>query len=165
MRNFTSILIGLLVFSMSVGSQTFALFGPCTTDVEPSYENTISCSDGDCVGHILVTSIQRSCENEDDMPCEQDNNAIRTVTYDVVKTVDFTYDLLLDVGFDATCALCVLGVVSITGWTGAPSLVAISVACGVACRELFDLIDACLYTSCDPNLNDKHYTYGGHMCN
>lgn len=167
MRPLSAILIGLLVFSMAMGSQIYALFGPCTTISEGDYTSTITCSGGVCIGHATVIRSQSLCEDEDDVPCDQNYDAVRFITYDVATFVNLTFEDLLYAGLDAACALFVLGVVAAVGWTGvgaAIGTVAFSVVCGFVGRDIVSLIDACSFTTCYPDMDKKEERKGGRTC-
>lgn len=164
MRALNSIMVGLLVVAVSMGSQLFALFGPCTTDHDYTFENTISCSNGVCTGQVRITPVQRSCKNEEDSECTQDDDAALLVIYDPETSTNNVYEILLNLGLGTTCGGCVAAIIAITGWSGPGTLLAVAVACGISCQALLSQVDACLFTTCEQDLSTRTVIPGGHNC-
>lgn len=165
MRPLFAILVGLLVFSMSMGSQIYALFGPCTTDREGFFENTIRCTTDGCAGHVRVESIQRTCKELDDSECDQNDNALYSTVYDFKVTTNFTFEMLVNFGAGVACASCALSLLALIGSGGGTvASLLMGGVCSATCGVLFNDLDRCLYTTCEQDLDSREATKGGHFC-
>jgi len=160
-RSFVCAVVGVALLCHPV--LVFAARGPCSVTAESSFQNTIRCENGVCLGMVYNTPEQKDCQNADESACTPVSRPLK-ITYES-KSVNFTTaEVAAHAGVGLACAGCALGVLAVTGWTGPGAIAGVTLACGALCAAAFVSMDGCWFVRCEQDLNTRSETPGGKGC-